>query len=229
MASTNEYNISNNLKTLEEIIFEQLETKFSVLTNTIRRYPHYGGFLTETYRFNDDGYVYADRNHIVRDTNGPLMWALVALVQALKMPHFNDSPRARAIKETAERLLQNETDNFLRIFYVKSGDELGTPGIPEGLYREMEFTEECEFSDSPNGKCSRRFPIGHDPNNSLVEDAFMTEIFVMYAYLYANWTDFGGEEAREAIWAGKKRAYLQRTEYTGGEKQHGNITVERGG
>jgi hypothetical protein len=46
----------------------------------------------------------------------------------------------------------------------------------------------------------------------------------MFLYLFSNWTDFGGEEAKNAIWT-QKRKTLRAVDFS---SKFGKITVQQG-
>jgi hypothetical protein len=51
------------------------------------------------------------------------------------------------------------------------------------------------------------------------------DLVAFFAYLYGNWTLYGGDEARNDLWVKQKRPWMEAVTYS---RDDVNITVDRG-
>lgn len=66
---------------------------------------------------------------------------------------------------------------------------------------------------------------GRDPGDTgLLNDPYEGELFVLFADLFSDWSNFGGQASKDRIWAGKQKNEFIRSLST----PQGQISVEQG-
>jgi hypothetical protein len=189
--------------TTDEFIVNQLQKKISTYEMTAETFPGFGWLPPTAVAVFDDN-IYTSR--LVADYQG----AFVAFAIAATIVALNDTGKPELL-ELANR-------------YQKYFDRIAS-FIVTAFYGNDEIRSFIEFHGRDVNATRTNLFIGFDCNKQLctVDNPFLPEILAVLAYLYGNWTDYGGEQSRRSMW--NNREHLKPIDY---EKDTVIITVERG-
>ncbi len=160
-----------------------MAAKIDIYENHYVQLPGFGGLFYHIFIRPDGTHDTVSGNIPARDC-GYFVWPLLAVFQALTNYDGVDVGVARQLASRYKRLFDAIASNILALFH---DDEDG------GLWMQVEIQNLTAPPSSNNSK-----PVLSEGHVAL---PFEDEMIAMFAYLYANWSEVGGDTARMAMWS----------------------------